>query len=79
MNEQPKSGVHHEPIVSETLKQGAQQAQERAEQAEHASETEEQSLEVREHEGPRKQHGDALLDGSGTRHGVDDRKARPNL
>ena len=38
-----------------------------------------ESLEERqgEHADPVKQHGDALLEGNGTRHGVDDRNERP--
>lgn len=38
------------------------------------------SARLEEHDAaPRKQHGDALLDGSGNRHGVDDRNERPEI
>lgn len=47
-----ESGVHHEPIVSETLKENASDGEG-----------------APRSEGPLKRHGDALVDGVGTRHG----------
>ncbi len=69
MKETPREAVRHEPIVSETLKHNADHTPSQVEQAE--------ELPTQDH--PRKQHGDALLDGSGTRHGVHEAQERPNV
>lgn len=69
-----ESPVHHEPLVSETLKEGAERSQQRAERAER--ETARERL-VEEDE-PLKRHGDALESGTGNRHGVHEGDRRPN-
>jgi hypothetical protein len=79
-----RSPVRHEIPVSETLKQGA------AEHAEQARTATERARDVRRgatEEGapprasgePAKRHGDALLTGTGTRHGVPRRGERPDV
>lgn len=61
----------HEPIVSDTLEQNASRQNREAEQTEDATEEIAATRErLRDGDGPRKRHGDALEDGSGNRHGV---------
>ncbi len=69
MTEKPREAVRHEPLVSESLKQNVEKAPQEAQQEE----------DLPKKEAPLKQHGDALLDGSGTRHGVEDAQTRPNI
>lgn len=69
-----ESPVHHEALVSETLKDGAERSQQRAEGADADAERER----LVEDEGPLKRHGDALQHGNGNRHGVHQSDRRPN-
>lgn len=59
-----ESPIKHEPLVSDSLQSNAE---------EHAQ------GQARPDQGgePNKKHGDALLTGTGTRHGVDRRDERP--
>jgi hypothetical protein len=82
-----RSPVHHETPLSETLKDGATAQAEEARRATgpaqpsggsrgSASRGDER---LQEEGSPVKRHGDALADGSGTRHGVDERGRRPDV
>jgi hypothetical protein len=70
-----ESPVHHEPLVSETLKEGAERSRRRAEHTDQKAEGDDRLVDEEE---PLKRHGDALQHGTGNRHGVHERDRRPN-
>jgi hypothetical protein len=79
-----RSPVRHETPVSQTLKQGAAEHEEQARIAtdrarEVRARSGEESVPARADGEAEKRHGDALLTGTGTRHGVSRRGERPDV
>lgn len=85
-----ESPIRHEPLVSETLEENAAENRQAAERTEGETagvrevrtggggeEGRATEAPLEDQDAPRKQHGDALETGTGTRHGVDERDERP--